>query len=52
MEGIIGLVIIGWCVWFIIRHPLKTLSLLLKLGFLSILGFGVFLALYWFSLTP
>ena len=51
MEGIIGLLILGWCVWMILRHPLKSLSLIFKVGFLLVLGFGAFLVLYWVLLT-
>ena len=46
MEGIIGLPILGLCVWMLLRHPLKSLSFLFKIGFLLILGFGAFLALF------
>jgi len=48
MEGIIGLLILGWCVWMLLRHPLKSLSFLLKIGFLLVLGFGAFLVLLFF----
>ena len=51
MEGLIGLLILGFCVWMIVRHPLKSLSLLLKVGFLLLLGFGAFLVLYWVLLA-
>ena len=51
MEGLIGLLILGWCLWMIIRHPLKTLSFLFKMGFLFILGTGTFLVLFWFIMT-
>ena len=51
MEGIVGLVIIGWCIWMLIRDPFKTLGLLFKLGFLMALGFGGFLVLFYFALT-
>ena len=30
MEGIIGLLILGWCLWMLIRHPLKSLSFILR----------------------
>ena len=43
---IVGLIILGWCVWMLFRHPLKSVSFLFKIGFLLILGFGAFLALY------
>ena len=46
MEGLLGLLILGFCVWMILRHPLKSLSFLFKVGFLLILGFGGFLVLY------
>ncbi len=51
MEGLIGLLILGFCVWMILRHPLKSLSFLFKIGFLLILGFGGFLVLWWFLLS-
>ena len=51
MEGLIGLLILGWCVWMIVRHPLKSLSFVFKVGFLLILGLGAFLVLWWFLLT-
>ena len=25
MEGIIGLLVLGWCLWMIIRHPIRSL---------------------------
>ena len=51
MEGLIGLLILGWCVWMILRHPLKSLSFLFKVGFLLVLGFGAFLVIWWFLFT-
>lgn len=35
----------------LIRHPLKSLSFIFKLGFLFLIGFGAFLVLYWVLLT-
>ena len=51
MEGLIGLLILGWCVWFVIRHPIKSLTIIFKVGFLLILGTGAYLTLYWFLFT-
>jgi hypothetical protein len=51
MEGLIGLLILGFCVWMLLRHPLKSLSFLFKVGFLLVLGFGAFLVLFWFMMT-
>ena len=51
MEALAGLLILGWCCWMFIRHPLKSLSFIFKIGFLLTLGFGVFLVLYYFALT-
>jgi hypothetical protein len=51
MEGLIGLLILGFCVWMLLRHRLKSLSLIFKVGFLLVLGFGAFLVLYYFALT-
>ena len=50
MEGLIGLLILGFCVWMIVRHPLKSLSFLFKIGFL--LGLGAYLVGPSDSLTP
>jgi hypothetical protein len=38
MEGLIAILILGWCVWMLIRHPLKSLSFVFKVGFLLVLG--------------
>jgi len=51
MEGIIGLIILGFCVWMIIRHPIKTLSFVFKIVFLFVLGLGTFLVLYYFMMN-
>ena len=51
MEGIIGLVILGFCVWMLIRHPLKSLSLLSKIASLFILELGALLVLFSFMMT-
>ena len=48
MEGLIGILILGWCLYMVIRHPLKTLSFLFKIGF--ILGIGGFLILFYFMM--
>ena len=47
MEGLIGLLILGWCCWKLIRHPFW----IFKIGFLLVLGFGGFLVFYYFALT-
>jgi len=46
MEGLIGILILGWCLWMIIRHSLKSLFFLFKIGFLLVLGTGAFLVLF------
>ena len=51
MEGLLGLLILGFCVWMLIRHPIKSLTLIAKIGFLLALGFGAFLVLWWVLLT-
>ena len=45
MEGLIGILILGWCVWMLMRHPLKSLSFVFKVGFLLVLGTGAFAVL-------
>ena len=52
MESIIILVILGWIVWMLFRHPFRAVGLIFKLGFLLFLGFGAFLVLFWFATTP
>ncbi len=51
MEGLIGLIILGWAILFIIRHPIISFIIIFKLAFLLILGFGALITLYWFLLT-
>jgi len=51
MEGLIGLLVLGWCIWFAIRHPLRSLNFIFKILFLLMLGLGGFLTIYWFLLT-
>ena len=51
MEGLIGILILGFCLWMLIRHPLKTLSFFFKFGFLVILGIGAVVVLFWFMMT-
>ena len=51
LEGLIGLLILGFCIRMILRHPLKSLSLLFKGGFLLVLGLGAFLVIWWVFLT-
>lgn len=47
MEVILGIIILGLCVWMLIRHPLKSLSFVFKIGFLFILGLSTLLVLFW-----
>ena len=46
MEGFIAFLILGWCVWMLFRHPIQSMSFVIKIGFLLILGFGTFSALF------
>ena len=45
MEGLIFILILGWCIWMLIRHPLKSLGLIFKVGILLLLGTGGILAM-------
>tara|TARA_Y100000593_G_scaffold77179_1_gene142800 strand:+ start:281 stop:442 length:162 start_codon:yes stop_codon:yes gene_type:complete len=40
MEGIILILLLGYLIWMLIRHPLKSLGWIFKLGFLFLLGLG------------
>jgi hypothetical protein len=51
MEGLIGILILGWCVWMFINHPIKSLSILIKIGFLFLLGLGTLLVIFYFMMT-
>jgi len=51
MVGLIGLIILGWCVWMLIRHPIKSISFVAKIGFLLMLGFGAVLVLFWILMS-
>ena len=46
MEELLGLLVLGFCVWVIIRHPGKSLSFISKKIFLTALGFGTLLVLF------
>ena len=45
MEGLIFILILGWGIWMLIRHPLKSLGLIFKVGMLLLLGTGGILAM-------
>lgn len=51
MEGIIGIIILGWVIWMFIRHPLKSLSVLFKIVLLFLLGLGTLLVIFYFMMT-
>jgi hypothetical protein len=51
MEGIIGILILGWVIWMFIRHPLKSLSVLFKIVLLFLLGLGTLLVIFYFMMT-
>ena len=51
MEGLIGILILGFLVWMLFRHPLKSLGWIFKIGFLLILGFVAFMALFFFMMS-
>ena len=51
MEGLIIILIVGWLIWMLIRHPLKSLSFIFKIGIMFVLGTGAFLVLFWFMIS-
>jgi len=51
LEGIIGILILGWVIWMFIRHPLKSLSVLFKIVLLFLLGLGALLVIFYFMMT-
>ena len=51
MEGLIGILILGWVIWMFIRHPLKSLSVLFKIVLLFLLGLGTLLVIFYFMMT-
>jgi hypothetical protein len=51
MEGLIGIPILGWCLWMLIRHPMKILGCIFKIGLCFILGIGVFLVVLYFNMS-
>ena len=50
MEGLVGILILGCCIWIFIRHPMKSLGCIFKMGFLFILGIAMFLAALYFGI--
>ena len=51
MEVLIGILIVGFVIWMLIRHPLKSLSFIFKIGIMFVLGTGAFLVLFWFMMS-
>ena len=51
MDGLVVFLILGFCVWMIVRHPTKSLSFVFQMGFLLVIGFGAYLILFWGLLT-
>ena len=51
MEGLIGILTLGWVIWMFIRHPLKPLSVLFKIVLLFLLGLGTLLVIFYFMMT-
>ena len=54
MEGLLIILIVGWLIWMLIRHPIKSLSLVFKIAFLAVLGtvaFAVLLGLFIWGAT-
>ena len=51
MEGLILILIVGWLIWMLIRHPLKSLSFIFKIGIVFVLGTGAIFALYFFMMN-
>ena len=51
MEGLIIILIVGWMIWILICHPLKSLFFIFKIGIMFVLGTGAFLVLFWFMMS-
>ena len=51
MEGILLILGLGYLIWLIIRHPLKSLGWVFKLTFLFILGLVPFGALFYIMMN-
>ncbi len=43
---IIALIILGWCVFMMLQHPLKSFGFLFKGIFLFLIGFIVYVILF------
>lgn len=43
MEGLLGVLILGVCIWMLIRFPLRFIFSFFKIKFLLILGVGAFI---------
>ena len=51
MEGLIGILVLGFLVWILFRHPLKSLGWIFKMGFFLVLGFTTFMGLFFFMMS-
>ena len=50
MGSIVAVLIAGWCIWMFIRHPLRSVSFLIKLTIMSVFGVAAFLGFYYFMM--
>ena len=51
MVSIVAVLIVGWCIWMFIRHPLRSVSFLIKLTIMSVFGVAAFLGIYYFMMN-
>jgi len=51
MEGVLLILGVGWLIWMLIRHPLKSLGWIFKLGILFSFGLVAFGALFYFMMS-
>jgi hypothetical protein len=51
MEGLLLILGVGWLIWMLIRHPLKSIGWIFKLGVMLCLGLVAFGGLFYFMMT-
>ena len=50
MEGILLILGVGFAIWMFIKHPIKSIGWIFKLGVMFCLGLAAFLGLFYFMM--
>jgi hypothetical protein len=51
MEGILLTLGVGWAIWMLIKHPIKSIGWIFKLGVMLCLGLAALSGLFYFIMN-